>query len=176
MSLETAIWTLGHSTRSLDEFLALLDENGIQAIADVRSHPGSRHYPQFGQESLRESLTQHGLSYRWFQALGGRRKARADSVNGVWRNASFRGYADYMQTAAFFEGLHELLELAQQQRTAMMCAEAVWWRCHRSMVADALKARGVQVLHIMGSKNVVEHPLTAPAHIVDGQLSYAAIA
>ena len=85
MSLETAIWTLGHSTRSLDEFLALLDENGIQAIADVRSHPGSRHYPQFGQESLRESLTQHGLSYRWFQALGGRRKARADSVNVVSR-------------------------------------------------------------------------------------------
>lgn len=176
MSLETTIWTIGHSTRSLDEFLALLDENAIEAIADVRSHPGSRHYPQFGQEALRESLTQHGLGYHWFQALGGRRKARADSVNGVWRNASFRGYADYMQTAAFSEALHALLELAQQQRIAMMCAEAVWWRCHRSMVADALKARGVKVLHVMGPRTVVEHPWTAPANIVDGQLSYAASA
>ena len=175
MTPELTIWTIGHSTRALNEFLGLLSENGIQAIADVRSHPGSRHCPQFGQANLQDSLAQLGLDYHWLQDLGGRRKARADSVNGTWRNASFRGYADYMQTERFFEGLRELIELAQQKRTAVMCAEAVWWRCHRSMVADALKARSIEVLHIMGSNNVVEHPWTAPAHIVDGRLSYAAI-
>ncbi|MEO8160031.1 MAG: DUF488 domain-containing protein [Arenimonas sp.] len=166
------IWTIGHSTHPLDEFLGLLDENGIQALADVRSHPGSRHCPQFGQAALTDSLVGKGLLYRWIPALGGRRKARADSVNTAWRNASFRGYADYMQTPGFTAGLDELLGLAQGARTAMMCAEAVWWRCHRSMVADALKARGVQVLHIMGSHSVVEHPWTAPARILDGTLSY----
>ncbi len=169
---ELTVWTIGHSTRPLEEFLALLDENGIQTLADVRSHPGSRHCPQFGQAALSESLIGQGLHYRWIQALGGRRKVRADSVNTAWRNASFRGYADYMQTEDFAAGLDELLGLAQDSRTTMMCAEAVWWRCHRSMVADALKARGVRVLHIMGPDSVVEHPWTAPARIVDGALTY----
>jgi uncharacterized protein (DUF488 family) len=166
------VWTIGHSTRPLDEFLGLLEEHRIQALADVRSHPGSRHCLQFGQAAFSESLVRHGLQYRWIQALGGRRKARADSVNAAWRNASFRGYADYMQTEGFAAGLDELLRLAQDRRTTMMCAEAVWWRCHRSMVADALKARGVRVMHIMGAGSVVEHPWTAPARIVDGALTY----
>ncbi len=172
MTSELTIWTIGHSTRPLDEFLALLDENGIQMLADVRSHPGSRHCPQYGQAALSESLIGHGLHYRWIQTLGGRRKVRVDSVNTAWRNASFRGYADYMQTDGFAAGLDELLELAQDTRTTIMCAEAVWWRCHRSMVADALKARGVRVLHIMGPDSVIEHPWTAPARIADGKLTY----
>ena len=172
MSTELTVWTVGHSTRTLQEFLALLDENGTQAIADIRSHPRSRHFPQFGQEALSESLVQHGVQYSWIQALGGRRKTRADSINTSWRNASFRGYADYMQTEGFAAGMDELLGIANEKRTCLMCSEAVWWRCHRSMVADALKARGVHVLHIMGPNKVVEHPWTAPAHIVDGRLSY----
>lgn len=166
------VWTIGHSTRTLDAFLGLLEEQHIQGIADVRSHPGSRHCPQFAQAALSESLVQNALQYCWLPALGGRRKARADSANLAWRNASFRGYADYMQTEGFAAGLEELLALAHHGRTAMMCAEAVWWRCHRSMVADALMARGVRVLHMMGPGNVVEHPWTAPARIVDGQLTY----
>jgi uncharacterized protein (DUF488 family) len=168
-----SIWTIGHSTRPLAEFLALLAENGVQAIADVRSHPGSRHYPQYGQQALHDALLEAGLAYYWLPALGGRRRARADSANTAWRNPSFRGYADYMQTAPFARGLDELLGLALDRRTSLMCAEAVWWRCHRSMIADALKAHGLRVLHIMGAHSVSEHPWTAPARLVDGQLSYA---
>jgi len=169
---DLTIWTIGHSTRPLDEFLALLSENGIQGIADVRSHPGSRHYPQYGQAALRDSLIKHGLDYHWIQALGGRRRVHVDSPNIAWRNPSFRGYADYMQTAPFEVGLNELLDVASKERTSLMCAEAVWWRCHRSMVADALKARGINVLHVMGANSVTGHPWTAPARIVDGKLTY----
>ncbi len=167
------IWTIGHSTRPLDEFLDLLAENRIKVIVDVRSYPGSRHCPQYGQAALRETLAEHGVEYRWLDMLGGRRRARLDSPNTVWRNASFRGYADYMQTVEFDRGLEELLTLARKGRSAVMCAEAVWWRCHRSMIADALKARGVRVLHIMGPNTATEHPWTAPARIVDGNLTYA---
>lgn len=173
MKSDLTIWTIGHSTRPLGEFLGLLTENRIQAIADVRSHPGSRHCPQYGQAALRDALVEHGLDCHWIQALGGRRRARKDSPNTAWRNASFRGYADYMQTAEFAKGLGELLELARKKRTTLMCAEAVWWRCHRSMVADTLKARGVRVMHIMGTDSVTEHPWTGPARIVDGKLTYA---
>ncbi|MEO7478469.1 MAG: DUF488 domain-containing protein [Lysobacteraceae bacterium] len=172
MTAELTVWTIGHSTRPLDEFLGLLDEYGTQTLADVRSYPSSRYCPQFGQAALSESLVRHGLHYRWIHALGGRRKVRADSVNTAWRNASFRGYADYMQTDGFAAGLDELLGLAQDTRTTIMCAEAVWWRCHRSMIADTLKARGVRVMHIMGPDSVIEHPWTAPARIVDGKLTY----
>lgn len=171
------VWTIGHSTRPPNEFLALLAEHRIATLADVRSHPGSRKFPQYGQAALRDALIKHGLDYRWLPALGGRRKTRADSPNGVWRNAAFRGYADYMQTAEFTAGLETLLALALLQRTAITCAEAVWWRCHRSMLADALKARGVRVLHIVGAGgSVTEHSWTAPARIVDGRLTYAAVA
>lgn len=173
MTTNPTIWTIGHSTRSFEVFLALLMENRIQLVADVRSYPGSRRCPQFGQVPLREGLSERGLAYEWMQQLGGRRPARADSPNGAWRNAAFRGYADYMLTTEFSNALNELLQLAQNKYTAMMCAEALWWRCHRSMIADALKARGVRVLHITNSDDVVEHPYTAPARIVNGRLTYA---
>jgi uncharacterized protein (DUF488 family) len=169
------IWTIGHSTHPIEEFIALLAGYGIETIADIRSHPGSRKYPQFGQDALASSLRNYGIAYCWLQALGGRRKAAADSPNTVWRNMSFRGYADYMTTPAFKQGLHELLELAARSRTALMCAEAVWWRCHRSMVADALCVQGIRVLHIMDSRHAVEHPMTAPARIENGRLTYSSL-
>ncbi len=167
------IWTIGHSTHSIDELVAMLAAYDVKAIADIRSHPGSRKYPQFGKEALGLSLHKHGIAYHWLRALGGRRKAAADSPNTIWRNASFRGYADYMSTAEFKAGLDELLHLASQSRTALMCAEAVWWRCHRSMVADALCVQGITVLHIMDASHAVEHPMTAPARIENGRLTYS---
>jgi uncharacterized protein (DUF488 family) len=169
---DLTIWTIGHSTRPLGEFLGLLAENRVEGVADVRSHPGSRHYPQYGQNALRAALIENDIEYTWMQTLGGRRRARADSPNTVWRNVSFRGYADYMQTEAFDFGLNALLDLARKKRTSLMCAEAVWWRCHRSMIADALKASCIRVLHIIGTNNVIEHPWTAPARMVDGRLTY----
>ena len=169
---ELTIWTIGHSTRPVEEFLGLLACNRIETIADVRRFPGSRKYPQYGQEALAAVLAQHAIDYHWLQALGGRRPVSPDSPNVAWRNASFRGYADYMAGAGFAQGLDQLLELASRSRTALMCAEAVWWRCHRSMIADALCARGVKVLHIMASDHVKPHPMTSPARIVDGYLTY----
>lgn len=139
----------------------------------MRSFPGSRKHPQYGKDALADALHEQGVAYRWFQKLGGRRRAAADSPNTVWRNASFRGYADYMSTPEFGQGLDELLELASQSRVALMCAEAVWWRCHRSMVADALCARGINVVHILDAGHSVVHPMTAPARIENGRLTYA---
>ncbi len=169
---QPTIWTIGHSTRTLEEFVALLRGQRIGLVADVRSYPGSRRYPHFNREALAVSLPAAGVEYRPFPLLGGRRRVRADSPNTAWRNASFRGYADYMQTEPFGEGLGRLLEAAGERRTAIMCSEAVWWRCHRSMISDALKARGVLVLHIMDRGQVQQHPYTAPARIVDGRLTY----
>ncbi|MGY3040913.1 uncharacterized protein (DUF488 family) [Rhodanobacter sp. TND4EL1] len=174
MSAQPAtIWTVGHSTRTLEELLALLDDYGIKAIADVRRFPGSRRYPHFASEAMAASLPAHGITYQWIPKLGGRRKVQPDSPNTAWRNASFQGYADYTGTAEFAEGLAELLALAARQPTAMMCAEVVWWRCHRSIVSDVLKWRGIEVIHIIDATHVTEHPYTSPARIVDGQLSYA---
>lgn len=169
------IWTVGHSTRDLSEFLDLLTLNRIEAIADVRSLPGSRKFPQFNAEALAESLPDAGIEYWCFKEdLGGRRRARSDSTNTVWRNASFRGYADYMETEKFKKGVDRLLELAREKRTAIMCAEAVWWRCHRSMISDYLKSVAVVVEHIMdGGKNVI-HPYTSAARIENGELNYGA--
>ena len=174
MSDNLIIWTIGHSTRPLDEFLALLAQYGIEAVADVRSFPGSRRFPHFGRLALQASLKQLQLEYQWLPALGGRRRPRPDSLNTAWRNINFRGYADYMQTPEFAAGLDQLLDLAQRVRTAVMCAELVWWRCHRSMISDALRARGVDVLHIVDAKHSTLHPWTAPARIVDGGLTYVA--
>lgn len=168
----STIWTIGHSTRTFDEFLDLLTEYGIQGIADVRSFPGSRRYPHFGRESLTESLPAHSVRYQWFQQLGGRRRVNKDSPNTTWRNASFRSYADYMDTPDFAAGLDELLSYASEQPTAYMCAEAVWWRCHRSMISDALKMRGIKVIHIIDAKHHSEHPYTGPAHEIDGKITY----
>ena len=168
------IWTIGHSTRTLEEFLGLLVEYRIEAIADVRRFPGSRRYPYFASDALAASLPAHGIAYRWMPRLGGRRKVQPGSPNTAWRNASFQGYADYIATAEFAEGLAELLALAANQRTAMMCAEAVWWRCHRSIIADVLKLRGIEVIHIIDATHTTVHPYTSPARIMDGRLSYAA--
>lgn len=175
MPIEPAtLWTIGHSTRTLEEFVALLGDYRIQAIADVRRFPGSRRYPHFAIEAMAESLPAHGIVYQWIPKLGGRRKVQPDSPNTAWRNPSFQGYADYTATPEFAEGLAELLQLATGQRTAMMCAEVLWWRCHRSIVSDVLKLRGIEVVHIMDATHTTEHPYTSPAHVADGKLSYAA--
>lgn len=168
------VWTIGHSTRALDAFLDLLRAQEIEAIADVRRHAGSRKYPHFNPDVLADSLAQAGIAYVAFPDLGGRRQARPDSPHTVWRNASFRGYADYMDTPAFARAYARLVELAGQRRTALLCAEAVWWRCHRSMISDALKAHGACVLHIMEGGRTEEHPYTAAARVVNGELRYGA--
>jgi uncharacterized protein (DUF488 family) len=167
------VWTIGHSTRSLEQLVELLRHHQIEAIADVRRFPGSRRLPQFGEAALREGLEALGLHYQWIEELGGRRRPLKDSPNLAWRNSSFRGYADHLRSDEFDRGLQHLLEMAAQRRTAMMCAEVLWWRCHRSLVSDVLKMRGIEVLHIQDEKPPAAHPFTAPARLVDGQLSYA---
>jgi len=168
------IWTIGHSTRPLDEFLRLLAVYRIEQVADVRRFPGSRKHPHYGGDALKEALAQHGVAYRWLPELGGRRRASADSPNTGWRSAAFRGYADYMASAEFAAGLATLLALARERRTALMCAEAVWWRCHRGLIADALRVEGAEVVHILDATHAVAHPMTAPARVRDGRLCYAA--
>jgi uncharacterized protein (DUF488 family) len=169
------IWTIGHSTRTIDEFISLLEENEIKLLVDVRAWPGSKRYPQFNKDTLAESLNAHGIRYEHFPELGGKRKSRPDSRNTAWRNASFRGYADYMETEEFQKGIERLLNVAAEAGpAAIMCAEAVWWRCHRSLIADYLKARGVEVLHVLGANKVEPHPYTSVARIVNGKLSYQA--
>src|SRR5881392_833284 len=168
------IWTIGHSTRKIDIFLSLLQENGVKVIADVRMFPGSKRYPQFGREALAKSLGEHGIRYEHFPELGGRRKAKPDSKNTAWRNESFRGYADYMETEDFQKGIARLAGLADQSGpTAIMCAEALWWRCHRALISDYLKVRGIEVIHILDAKKTEPHPFTPAARIVGGALSYA---
>jgi uncharacterized protein (DUF488 family) len=169
------IWTIGHSTRTIDDFISLLKENEINLLADVRAFPGSRRYPHFNKDALAESLNAHGIRYEHFPELGGKRKSKPDSRNAAWRNASFRGYADYMETEQFQSGIERLLDVAAEAGpTAIMCAEAVWWRCHRSLIADYLKARGVEVLHVLGANKLEPHPYTSAARIVNGELSYEA--
>lgn len=168
------IWTIGHSTREIDDFVSLLKKNGIRVVADVRMFPGSRRYPQFGREALAKSLSEAGIRYEHFPELGGRRKTNPDSKNTAWRNESFRGYADYMETEDFRKGIKRLADVAETSGpTAVMCAEAVWWRCHRSLISDYLKAQGVEVLHILDHNKVEPHPFTSAAKIVNGVLSYA---
>jgi uncharacterized protein (DUF488 family) len=169
------IWTIGHSTRAIDDFISLLEENEIKLLVDVRAWPGSKRFPQFNKDALAESLNANGIRYEHFPELGGKRKSKPDSRNTAWRNASFRGYADYMETEQFQKGIERLLDLAAEAGpTAIMCAEAVWWRCHRLLIADYLKARGFEVLHILGANKVEAHPYTSAARIVDGELSYSA--
>jgi uncharacterized protein (DUF488 family) len=169
------IWTIGHSTRTIDEFISLLQANQIRLLVDVRSLPGSKRYPQFNKEALADSLGKTGIRYEHFPELGGRRKAKPESKNTAWRNASFRGYADYMETEEFRKGVERLLDLAAGAGpTAIMCAEAVWWRCHRSLISDYLKARGIEVIHVLEVNKTELHPYTSAARIVDGKLSYGA--
>jgi uncharacterized protein (DUF488 family) len=159
----------------IDEFISLLKENEIKLLADVRAWPASKRYPQFNKEALAESLCAHGIRYEHFPELGGKRKSKPDSRNTAWRNASFRGYADYMETQQFQKGIERLLDLSRSDGSiAIMCAEAVWWRCHRSLIADYLKARGMEVLHVLGANKVEPHPYTSAARIVNGELSYEA--
>jgi uncharacterized protein (DUF488 family) len=159
--------TIGHSTRSLEEFVGILKAHGIQQLVDIRTIPRSRRNPQFNRETLPESLAAEGISYRHIGALGGLRRPRPDSVNTGWRNESFRGYADYMQTPEFEAALQELIDVANKAPTAIMCAEAVEWRCHRSLVADALTARGIEAQHIQSATRAKPHRLTSFA-TVDG--------
>jgi len=167
------IWTIGHSTRKIERFTSLLEENGIKLVADVRGLPGSKRYPQFNKEALAQSLRERGIRYEHLPELGGRRKPRPDSRNTAWRNASFRGYADYMETEEFHKGVRRLLDLANETgRTAIMCAEAVWWRCHRALISDYLKAQGIEVTHIVDANKSEPHPYTSAARMVDGTLSY----
>ncbi len=170
--MPSTIWTIGHSTRPLNTFLALLEHYRIEAVADVRRFPGSRRHPQYAQAPLGSALTEDGITYQWIVALGGRRQPRPDSPNTAWRNPQFRGYADYMASKEFEQGLHELLEVAGRFRTTMMCAEAVWWRCHRALIADVLCVRGIKVVHIIDQTRAETHRYTSPARIVQGRLSY----
>jgi len=170
------IWTIGHSTRAIEPFISMLNENEIKLIADVRMFPGSKRYPQFGREALKESLGKARISYEHFPELGGRRKARPDSKNNAWRNEAFRGYADYMETQDFQRGIDRLLDLAEKNGpTAIMCAEAVWWRCHRRIITDYLLTDGIQVAHIMGPGEIDPATLTPGAkQRSDGKLVYEA--
>jgi uncharacterized protein (DUF488 family) len=166
------VWTVGHSTRCAEEFGQILLAHGIQVLVDVRSFPGSRRYPQFNRAALAESLKEIGIEYRHEPRLGGRRKPRPDSRNTAWKNASFRAYADHMESEEFRKGVKDLLELAANKSTAVMCAESLWWRCHRSLISDYVKAEGHTVIHILDQKKTEEHPYTSAAGIVDGKLTY----
>lgn len=166
------LWTIGHSTRSIDDFITLLSSEHITWLVDVRSFPSSKRLPHFNQRELSEALAAAGIQYLHLLDLGGRRPGRKDSHNTAWQNPGFRGYADYMETEPFRAGIDLLLEVARAQRTAIMCAEAVWWRCHRSLISDYLKAKGVVVTHILSATKIEPHPYTSAARIVDGELSY----
>jgi uncharacterized protein (DUF488 family) len=171
--MERTIWTLGHSNHSMETFLGLLEGPAIRLLSDVRRFPGSRRHPQFQREALERRLGQAGIAYRHLQDLGGRRSARApDSPNTGWRVESFNAYADYMNTPAFQTALVELERLASAQRTAILCAEALPWRCHRRLIADALIVRGWAVQDIIGAGKVTPHGLTDFARVVDGRLTY----
>lgn len=173
LSKQKIIYTIGHSTRSFKEFVSMLTSFKIELLVDIRSYPGSKRYPQFNKENLQKALPEHEIMYQHFPQLGGRRKALKDSKNNAWKNDAFKGYADYMQTEDFKTGIIELEDLAIKNRTAYMCSEAVWWRCHRSMVSDYLKWKGWEVMHIMAENKREEHPYTSPAKIIDGKLSYS---
>lgn len=172
MAPQPRIWTIGHSTRPIGEFTDFLRTYDIRLLVDVRTIPHSRHNPQFNADSLAESLKQTGLKFVHMPALGGLRKARKDSINNGWRNASFRGYADYMQTEQFQRALEELMAYGTDIETAIMCAEAVPWRCHRSLIADALATRGWEARHILSPVTATQHILTSFAHFEKGTLTY----
>ena len=166
------IFTVGHSTRSIDEFVELLRAHGIKGIVDIRSIPRSRHNPQFNADDLKQSLQREHMSYKHIKELGGLRRAKKDSINLGWRNASFRGFADYMATQEFSEGLEALTKIANTRETAIMCAEAVPWRCHRSLIADALTKKGWIVRDIMSRTVAARHRLTPFLKTRKGQLVY----
>lgn len=168
------LWTIGHSTHSIEEFVAMLTAHKIEALADVRRFPASRKSPHFNAATMAGVLQAHDIEYLSCTELGGRRRAKPDSHNNAWRSEAFRGYADFMETTEFAAGVARLMEAAKERHTAIMCSEAVWWRCHRGLVSDYFKVRGWEVLHIMSASKVEPHPYTSAANIVDGKLSYEA--
>ncbi|HTN19352.1 MAG TPA: DUF488 domain-containing protein [Pelobium sp.] len=169
---QKTIWTVGHSTHSAEEFLSILKHYYIDLLVDVRRFPGSRKFPQFNREVLQNFLIDNGIKYIHLQNLGGRRKPDPDSKNINWRHPAFRAYADFMESEEFKIGIKELELLATEKVTSIMCSEVLWWRCHRSMIADQLKANGWEVVHILSKEKSTEHPYTQPAKVVDGELTY----
>ena len=172
MSQQLSLWTIGHSTQPIEGLIQRLKSFEIAVLVDVRSFPGSRRYPQFNKETLSQSLAKAGIDYVHMPELGGRRRAKPDSMNVAWRNESFRAYADYMETESFALGIERLLKIASEKPAAIMCAESLWWRCHRSLISDYLKAKGIEVTHILAAGKSEEHPFTSAAKIVNGHLSY----
>lgn len=164
------IYTVGHSTHNIDKFIAMLRSFHIELLADVRHFPGSRRFPQFNKADLKKTLEAAGIEYRHMEELGGRRRPRPDSPHTEWRNDAFRGYADHMDTDTFRHAIEELESIAGKVRTAYMCSEAVWWRCHRGLISDYFKARGWDVQHIMDVGKSTEHPYTGPARAAQGRL------
>jgi uncharacterized protein (DUF488 family) len=175
MKAPKRIFTIGHSTRTAAEFLALLNAHGIAGVADVRTIPRSRRHPHFSSEALSAFLSDHGIDYVHLPGLGGLRKPRPDSPNGGWKNNGFRGYADHMQSAEFAQELDRLLAFAGERRVAVMCAEAKWWQCHRQLIADALAARSIEVRHILSRDTPPAHELTPFARVVGSAVSYPAL-
>ena len=169
------IFTIGHSTHTAADFLALLQAHDVEGIVDVRTIPRSRRHPHFSSEALAEFLRAHGIAYLHLGALGGLRKPKRDSANAGWRHAAFRGYADHMQTIEFAAALDTLISFARERQAAVMCAEAKWWQCHRQLIADALVARQIEVRHIMGARSAPAHQLTPFAMVTGGQVHYPAL-
>ena len=172
---QAVIFTIGHSNRPLAEFVSLLVANAVQRVIDIRTIPRSRHNPQYEQAALATSLSAAGIHYSYFGGLGGLRKPRPDSENTGWRNRSFRAYADHMQSVEFQEALNRLVAVAQEERCTLMCAEAVPWRCHRSLVADALLVRGFSVEDIIGTAPPRKHALTPFAHVMGTAITYPSL-
>lgn len=174
MTSAERIWTIGHSTHDLESFVALLAMHDIAAIADVRRFPGSRRHPHFASDALRESLAERGRGYHWFPSLGGRRSGTGDTgTDSAWTHPAFRAYAEHIHTPEFAEGVHALLDLAALRRTAILCSEAVWWRCHRRLISDVLVVRGLEVLHIFPDGRAEPHRIRPPARLLNGALTYA---
>ena len=167
------LWTIGHSTRAWDVFVSMLGEEAIAVLVDVRRFAGSRRNPQFSGETMARALPDAGIDYLAMPELGGRRTARIDSPNTAWRNTSFRGYADYMDTPGFAAACGRLAALARERHAAVMCAEAMWWQCHRGLIADHFKTGGWEVVHLLAPGRRESHPYTSAARIVDGRLDYS---
>ncbi|MDO5655955.1 MAG: DUF488 domain-containing protein [Flavobacteriaceae bacterium] len=172
MKSSNTIYSIGHSSRRFEAFLALLQQNKIEFLADVRRFPLSKNFPHFNAKNLAAELQKIGIQYEHLENLGGRRKLNKNSKNTLWRNSSFRAYADYTDTEIFKNSLEYLEKLALKKTTAYMCSEAVWWRCHRAIISDLLKVKGWKVLHIMGVATPEEHPYTSAARIIDGKVLY----
>ena len=173
MPTDRTLWTVGHSTHPWTTFVEMLEREGIESIVDVRLLAGSRRHPQFNGDAMAEVLPATGIDYVPMRDLGGRRRPRPDSRNSAWRHPAFRGYADYMETDGYRQARARLVELASRRRTAVMCAEAVWWQCHRSLISDDFKAEGWTVLHLQATGRPKEHPYTGAARLVDGRLDYS---